>query len=63
MTDAPPARRVISADQRALIVQQLGAALADAWRRQQQQKNERPARVPSATGRDEHGTNPCQSSS
>jgi hypothetical protein len=48
----------IAADVRALIVRQLGAALAAAWQRQQKltpENDERPARLTLATGRDVRG--------
>jgi hypothetical protein len=44
----------VTAETRTLIVHQLGAALADAWRRQQQilpTNDERPERLEHAAGR------------
>jgi hypothetical protein len=46
----------IDADTRALIVRQLGAALAEAYRRQYSNQNdERPERLDHAAGRDVRG--------
>lgn len=43
----------VATDVRALVVRQLARALADAWRRQQDHKDERPERLNHAAGRDD----------
>jgi hypothetical protein len=55
--NAPNKQHALKTETRALIVRQLGAALANAWRRQREvsKNDERPDRLNHAAGRDVRG--------